>query len=68
MEKNRRFIPIQTVFRQVISQDYYNLTVAEYLKQGYNECDAQIKALEVIKDKFNIRFKEVIDKASLCTT
>ena len=44
-----------------ISRDYYNLTVAEYIKQGYNECDAQIKALEEIKDKFNIRFKEVTD-------
>ena len=44
-----------------ISEDYYNLTVAEYLKQGYNECEAQIKALEEIKDKFNIRFKEVMD-------
>ncbi len=44
-----------------ISVDYYNLTVAEYLKQGYNEYDAQIKALEEIKAKFNIRFKEVMD-------
>ena len=44
-----------------ISQDYYNLTVAEYLKQGYNECDAQVKALDEIKTKFNIKFKEVMD-------
>ncbi|MBR2036961.1 MAG: hypothetical protein IKA09_04460 [Lachnospiraceae bacterium] len=44
-----------------ISQDYYNLTVAEYLKQGYDECNAQVKALDEIKKKFNIRFKEVTD-------
>jgi len=44
-----------------ISQEYYSLTVAEYLKQGFNEDDAQIEALEEIKKKFNIRFKEVID-------
>ena len=44
-----------------ISRDYYNLTVAEYLKQGYNECDAQVNTLDEIKNKFNIRFKEVID-------
>ena len=44
-----------------ISQDYYNLAVAEYLKQGYDECNAQVKALDEIKKKFNIRFKEVTD-------
>ena len=44
-----------------IPTDYYNLTVAEYLKQGYNECDAQVKALEEITKKFSIRFKEVTD-------
>lgn len=44
-----------------ISEEYYNLTVAEYIKQGYNEYDAQIKALGEIKEKFNIRFKEVTD-------
>lgn len=44
-----------------ISKDYYNLTVAEYIKQGYNEFDAQIKAIEEIKEKFEIKFKEVTD-------
>lgn len=44
-----------------ISRDYYNLTVAEYLKQGYNECDAQANALDEIKNKFIIRFKKVMD-------
>lgn len=44
-----------------ISQDYYNLTVAEYLKQGYNEYEAQVKALDEIKIKFKIKFKEVMD-------
>lgn len=44
-----------------ISVDYYNLTVVEYLKQGYNEGEAQVLALQEIKDKFSIQFKEVTD-------
>ncbi|MBO5302912.1 MAG: hypothetical protein J6A92_02570 [Lachnospiraceae bacterium] len=44
-----------------ISQDYYNLTVAEYIKQGYNEYDAQINAIEELKEKFEFKFKEVTD-------
>ena len=44
-----------------ICPNYYYLTVAEYLKRGYNECNAQVKALDEIKKKFNIRFKEVMD-------
>ncbi|MBR4983482.1 MAG: hypothetical protein IKY94_13085 [Lachnospiraceae bacterium] len=44
-----------------ISVDYYNLTVVEYLKQGYNEDEAQVLALQEIKGKFSIQFKEVTD-------
>ena len=42
-----------------ISEKYYNLVVEEYIKQGYNECEAQIKTLEELKNKFAIKFKEV---------
>lgn len=44
-----------------ISEDYYNLTVVEYLKQGYNEDKAQVLALQEIKEKFSIEIKEVTD-------
>lgn len=44
-----------------ISEDYYNLTVVEYLKQGYNEDEAQRLALQEIKEKFNIQIKEVTE-------
>lgn len=39
--------------------NYYNLTVVEYLKQGYNESEAQVFALKEIEEKFNIQIKEV---------
>ena len=42
-----------------IPVDYFNLTVVVYLKHGYNENEAQILALDEIKDKFNILVKEV---------
>lgn len=44
---------------EAIPENYYNLTVADYLKQGYNENDAQLYALNEIKSKFDILFKEV---------
>lgn len=46
---------------QEISNDYYNLTVVEYLKSGYNEYEAQILALEELQSKFDILIKEVTD-------
>ena len=44
-----------------ISEDYYNLTVVEYLKQGYNEKEAQVLALKEIQEKFNIQIKAVTE-------
>lgn len=44
-----------------ISPEYYNLVVAEYLNNGYNEEEAQIKALEEISQNFRIKLKEVTD-------
>ena len=44
-----------------INDDYYKLTVEEYLKNGYNEYEAQIWALMEIQSKFDILIKEVTD-------
>ncbi len=44
-----------------ISKSYYNLVVVEYLKQGYNEEEAQVKALMELQDNFDVNFKEVTD-------
>lgn len=45
--------------KQVINEEYYKLTVEEYLKNGYNECEAQISALEEIETKFDVFVREV---------
>lgn len=42
-----------------INENYYNMTIAEYLKEGYDENEAQLKALHHIGERFNIQFKEV---------
>ena len=42
-----------------ISNDYYALTVAEYLKQGYNENEAQILTWKELETKFKVKVKEV---------
>lgn len=44
-----------------INANYYKLTVEGYLKNGYNEDTAQIKALEELQKKFLIHFKEVTE-------
>ena len=44
---------------EYIPPGYYERTVAEYLNQGYNEKRAQLCALEELKGKFRIQFKEV---------
>lgn len=44
---------------EYISVDYYNLTVAEYFKQRYNEVDAQVYALNELQEKFAVKIKEV---------
>lgn len=42
-----------------VSEKYYDLTVAEYLEQGYNDSDAQLLALDELQTKFDIQIKEV---------
>lgn len=44
-----------------INEDYYKLVVEGFLKIGYNEEEAQIKALENLQINFYIKFKEVTD-------
>ncbi len=44
-----------------INEDYYKLVVEGFLKTGYNEEEAQIKALENLQINFDIKFKEVTD-------
>jgi hypothetical protein len=44
-----------------INSDYYKLTVEEYLKNGYNEYEAQIHALMELQMKFDVFVKEVTD-------
>ncbi len=43
-----------------ISIIYYQILVEEYLKEGYNELEAQKNALNEITDKFDVSYKEVI--------
>lgn len=44
---------------QIIGKTYYDLLVANFLKDGYNEREAQIHALNELKRNFDIDFKEV---------
>ena len=44
--------------KEEINEDYYKLTVEEYLKNGYNEYEAQISALKELQAKFDIEVKE----------
>ena len=44
-----------------VNANYYKLLVEEYIKKGYNEDEAQINALEEIKEHFQIYFREVTD-------
>lgn len=47
------------------NENYYKLVVEGYLKSGYNEDEAQIKALSEIQKNFDINFKEVTDNGSI---
>lgn len=47
--------------QQEISEKYYKLTVEEYLKNGYNEYEAQIRTLKELVSKFDIVVEEVSD-------
>lgn len=42
-----------------ISESYYKLKVEKYLKNSYNEFEAQIRALEELQLKFDIQVREV---------
>lgn len=44
-----------------VNENYYKLVVEGYLKNGYNEDEAQIKALCEIQKNFDINFKEVTE-------
>ena len=48
-----------------VSGNYYKLVVEGFLKQGYNEYEAQIHAIEELKRNFDIQFKEVLDYGSM---
>ena len=41
------------------SEDYYAQKVVYFEKLGYNECEAQMKALEVLSQMLDINCKEV---------
>lgn len=45
---------------EAINSDYYNLVVADYIKDGYNDYEAQIKAINELQKNFDIIFKEVV--------
>ena len=45
--------------KQAINEEYYKLTIEEYLKNGYNEYEAQISTLNELQSKFEIYVKEV---------
>ncbi len=45
--------------RQFVSKSLYNLYIGEYLDEGFNEFDAQLKTLEKLKQNHMIDFKEV---------
>lgn len=45
--------------QQEINENYYLITVEEYLKIGYNEYEAQIEALKELQTKFDIIVEEV---------
>lgn len=44
-----------------INENYYSMVVAEYLKRGYDENEAQLIALEHMKERFDIQFREVLN-------
>ena len=48
-----------------VNENYYKLVVEGYIKNGYNENEAQIMALSEIQKNFDINFKEVTDDGSI---
>lgn len=48
-----------------VNENYYKLVVEGYLKNGYNEDEAQVMALYEIRQNFDISFKEVTDDGGI---
>ena len=48
-----------------VNENYYKLVVEGYIKNGYNENEAQIMALSEIQKNFDINFKEVTDDGGI---
>lgn len=42
-----------------VNPRYYKMKVEEFLKQGYNDFESQVKALELVMQHFDINYKEV---------
>lgn len=45
---------------EYINENYFHMCVSDYKKDGYNDYDAQIMALDKIKKRHKIYIKEVI--------
>jgi hypothetical protein len=48
-----------------IHEDYYKLVVERFIKNGYNEDEAQVAALLKIQQNFDVDFKEVTADGSI---
>lgn len=46
---------------EYIPHGCYNVVIEKYLKQGYNNYEAQVKALEDMKRRYKLEFEEVVD-------
>ena len=44
---------------EYINEMYYKMKVEEFLKEGYNDRESQLKALHILMQNYDIKFKEV---------
>jgi hypothetical protein len=51
---------IQYVSKEEVNERLYLLYIQEYVNDGYSEYEAQWKALEKLKENYNIDFWEVL--------
>lgn len=42
-----------------VNTNYYKMKVEEFLKDGYNDIEAQQKALDIVMQNYDIKYKEV---------
>lgn len=42
-----------------VNTNYYKMKVEEFLKDGYNDSEAQQKALDIVMQNYDIKYKEV---------